>query len=127
MKIFAKSPDPNGYLFWERKRWKFGNPNGDQEDAYDELSILLEKIVDTHFERYYGDLVVRMHDDYGDTYQLYCEYEDSDIGYLTAQWDWLEAQNEMYLDWVALFDELIEEVHQIIMDDGGDICERETT
>lgn len=122
-KIFAKAPGPNGYLFWERSRWKFNNKDGDQDSAYDELSDLLEEIVRSHFDNYLADLVVRMHDNNGDIYDLYCEVDDG--GYNTAAWDWLEAQDEMYLDWVALFNDLVEEVHHIIMDDGGDICEEE--
>lgn len=123
-KIFAKSNNPNGYLFWERKRWKSYNPDGDQDSAYDELSSLLSRIVEEDLGLYYSDLIVRMHDDYGDTYQLYCPVEEGP-GYFTAEWDWMEAQNEMYLDWVALFNDLVEEVHHIIMDEGGDICEEE--
>ena len=116
--IFAKAPDKEGYLFWERSRWVFNNPEGDLDDAYDELSKLLESLVEDVFDNYYDSLRVRMHDDNGDTYRLYCPYDSEYGAYLVAEWDWLEAQDKMYLDWVAIFGDFVEEVNKIIMEDG---------
>lgn len=114
-KIFAKAPNKDGYLFWERSRWKFHNSDGDLEDAYTELANLIKQIMDIHFGyRYMVDVVVRAHDNYGDTYNLYCTCEED--GWFTAAWDWMEVQDKMYFDWLVPFDELLDEVNTIIMD-----------
>lgn len=116
-KILAKAPDKEGYLFWERSRWDFNNPDGDLDDAYNELSKLLESLVQDVFDNYRASLIVRMHDDDGISYQLYCPYDSDHGAYLVAEWDWLETQDKMYLDWVAIFGDLVEEINEIIMED----------
>ena len=89
--------DGDGYKFWERNRWKFNNPLGDQDDAYDELADLLTDIVCRHFDCF-DDMFVRCHDENGEMYSIICETCDG--SFHTAPWDWLEAQDVMYIDWV---------------------------